>query len=494
MRSLLAQLPDASPDSEAYADETAEGSARMRTLDAFRFGPVACLALVTSCARGGGAGPTTTPDAAATPEADASMQPGNLVGGGECSGDVSQDTTVSGTVFDPAGINPLYNVIVYIPTTAVQPLPSGATCDQCGVVASGQPRVTALTGPDGRFVLHHVAAGESVPLVLQLGKWRKQLVIPEVAACRDTPMNDRSVMRLPAKGSEGDMPQMAIATGACDPFECLLLKIGIDPSEFTDDDDGLGHVHVFQGTGGSNLSASTPSAASLWASPSLAAYDLLINACECDEQPDEKPQSSIDNLVAYANGGGRLFNTHYQYYWIDPTKITSQPVVSENPQWQGTAQFMAEQTGVTTITGYVDTSFPKGSALAQWLMVTGGSDVLGEFPIDEARYNVHATNPPSSRWVYNANTGQTGVQGGAVLHYTFNTPVGAPQASQCGRVLYSDFHVEPGDEAPGGATFPQECAAAPMSPQELALEFMFFDLSACIQPDSQSPGPPPTSQ
>ena len=80
------------------------------------------------------------------------------------------------------------------------------------------------------------------------------------------------------------------------------------------------------------------------------------------------------------------------------------------------------------------------------------------------------------------------------MHYTFNTPVGAPQSQQCGRVLYSDFHVVSEDSPQGGPVFPQECTPAPMTPQELALEFMFFDLSACIQPDTDPPRPPPVTQ
>jgi hypothetical protein len=53
-----------------------------------------------------------------------------------------------------------------------------------------------------------------------------------------------------------------------------------------------------------------------------------------------------------------------------------------------------------------------------------------------------------------------------------------------------------GGTPPGTCTgtrtnFPFECIQGPLNPQEAALEFLFFDLSACVSPDnSPPPGPP----
>ena len=94
-------------------------------------------------------------------------------------------TSLSGQVFDPAGKVPLYNVIVYVPNAPVAALKSGASCDRCGDV-SGEPLVSAITDTAGRFKLTNVPVGASIPVVIQVGKWRRQITIANVPECADT--------------------------------------------------------------------------------------------------------------------------------------------------------------------------------------------------------------------------------------------------------------------------------------------------------------------
>src|SRR5262249_705379 len=148
--------------------------------------------------------------------------------------------------------------------------------------------------------------------------------------------SDPKVMRLPANKSEGDIPHFAIETGGADPFECLFRKIGVNDSEFTDPS-GKGRINLFHGNTPVNqagilpphpaqkISSSTPTTSTFRSTAKgLLHYDMIINACEGREFPQDKPQAHIDNLVAYANAGGRLFNTHFSYFWLDPTVTTSE--------------------------------------------------------------------------------------------------------------------------------------------------------------------------
>ena len=87
-------------------------------------------------------------------------------------------TTVKGTVYDPGGKLPLYNVMVYVPNAPLDPLVEGVSCDKCGTIASGQPVASALTDASGNFTMQDVPVGANIPVVVQTGKWRRQTTLP----------------------------------------------------------------------------------------------------------------------------------------------------------------------------------------------------------------------------------------------------------------------------------------------------------------------------
>jgi len=80
------------------------------------------------------------------------------------------------------------------------------------------------------------------------------------------------------------------------------------------------------------------------------------------------------------------------------------------------------------------------------------------------------------------------------MFFSFDTPANAMPAADggapnyCGRAVFSAMHVSGNspDPSDNGGTTPS-CTARPLSPQETALEFMLFDLSSCVIPDTQPP-------
>jgi len=307
-------------------------------------------------------------------------------------------TTVTGTVYAPTppaylpagGLpDPLYGAVVYVPNGTVEAFTPGISCDQCGTAASGSPLVTARTGPDGRFTLTNVPTGANIPLVIQLGRWRRQVTIPYVTPCSNTAL-PQDLTRMPRNKTEGDIPLIAMVTGNVDSMECVLRKIGIEDSEFTvpSSQGGTGRVQFYI-SNGANVTGGAPAESTLWgSSTTLAQYDMIVFACAGYHHTQNTAE--LQRLVDYTSAGGRFFATHYSYAWL----FNYSPF-STTADWQ-----VGQSNPPSPVTSTIDRTFPKGQDLAQWLWNVGASTTFGQIPLYQSRHDFNSVVPPSQNWVY----------------------------------------------------------------------------------------------
>ena len=411
-----------------------------------------------------------------------------------------RSTHVSGIVYDPKGTVPLYNVFVYVPNAPLDAITSGPVCTPCQAPASGKPLVGVSTDETGHFVLDDVPDGDDIPLVMQLGKWRRRITIPHVTIGKNNVLNTKldphdatqeSVLRLPRKQKEGspddNIPLIAVTTGAVDYGECFLMNtIGIGRSEFNQG----GRVRIYDGVGGETARPySYGTSSSLFGgTATLNLYDVVFMSCE---GATYDRGAGYGNVKQYLDAGGRFFATHYGYNFF------ANPQQCAVPATDATCKGASDFNGVAGWAGndgstyysppyYVDQSFPKGKALADWLEnVQGGTP--GEIDLRQTRGDVDMVAPgKATRWIYSTGPGDGNADTAySTLYLSFNTPVNQPPESQCGRAVFSDVHVA---GTPSGFCADQDPDYAP---NLAALEFLFFDLSSCVQSDSKAPIVPP---
>jgi hypothetical protein len=401
-----------------------------------------------------------------------------------CAGGGATTTSLSGKVYDPSGTVPLYNAIVYVPNAELTPFTEGITCDKCGTTPSGKPITTALTDSKGDFVLNNVPVGVDVPLVMQIGRWRRKITIPAatVHQCGNAQL-DAAITRLPRTKAEGEIPKIAISTGGADSLECFVRKLGVE-TEMTNPS-GAGRVHIYQGkrtnNDGSKIDANTPTGESLWDDAAkLKTYDMVILSCEGDENPSTKSTAARANVKDYLDQGGRLFASHFHYEWF---KNGSMPLPSTATWTGGSTEDSASMVNV-------DTTFAKGIAFGEWLDEVKATTApkSGIVAMTELKKSVTqvpgvgGTPDTSRRWLYTP---------AGPKFYSFNTPIGTAPAQQCGRGVYTDIHVSSGDAQ--GGTFPANCTTKGFTAQEKALLFLMMDLASCIQDDNTAPQAPPSS-
>jgi hypothetical protein len=411
-----------------------------------------------------------------------------------CSG---PGTSISGTVYDPAGKNPIPHVFVFVPTDPNGQIPAitpGAdTCGSCDVPIGSYVTAT-MSSATGSFSLTGVPTGTHVPIVFQIGKWRREVFV-STTSCQNTALTAADT-HLPASRAQGDMPAMALLTGGLDDLGCFLSRVGIDHGEYTSPHGG-GRIDVYQGLNqagnGPGLSTGTAgnctnTSCPLWSSKaSLEAYDIVLLACEGNTF--DSTVSTVDSGLTFGGSGsnvtaaskqamhdwldegGKVFATHFHYTWF----------MNGPPDFQGVAAWKGPNVGAGTGNEAIVTTFPKGQDL-ETALADAGALTDGEIALHGLGDSVGAVTAPTLAWINDPTNGDT-------KYLTFTTPVGSTVASNCGKVAFSDLHA---GGAPSG-DIPASCAAQALSTQELAMELLFFDLSACVSDDSKAPpGPPPS--
>jgi hypothetical protein len=435
--------------------------------------------------------------------------------------------TLTGHIYDPAGNNPLYKVVAYVPNEDPEPIADGidSTSCSCSSLYTGAPIATGITGPDGAFTITNAPVGANIPIVIQIGKWRNYFVIPKVACgTNDLDTLLPAKLTLPKTQNEtqfSNIPNIAISTGNADSLECLLRRVGVSASEYTGTPGALpdggqpGHIHIFAGT--PQQASTTPNTkppgpsssgpGGLWDTDSdIDRYDIVLLSCEGSETGNPQPA----NLADYVNKGGRVFASHYHYaFFYDDSTNTDQPEFPNVADWSLASQGGGDayKNGInaaiqTTLAS--GAAFPEGQALYTWLDTTVNALTGSLLPITVGRHDavVSGTNV-STAWAQSSGATPASTQ-----YFSWDMPFNAPlddagAPAYCGRVVYSDLHVGAGEQDYGctsdpnscvyQGTTPTGCTIGKLHPDEDAIEFILFDLSSCVTPIGSSPQPPPVA-
>jgi hypothetical protein len=259
----------------------------------------------------------------------------------------------------------------------------------------------------------------------------------------------------------------------------------VEDSQFSNPGGG-GRIELYHDNGA--VLGNTPSYTQLVSSQaSVDQYDALIFPCRgsAHDETAARKQLILDvatNANAYVNKGGRAFFTHFSYAWLYsiapsnqlPWLSTTRSSSVDGTHWDNDIQVE------------VNTAFSRGQIFSEWLGLPAVGALSGTNPpqitVLEARENMHT---PINLPIATAQEWLTTYQRtpSAALHVTFDTPWGLPVDQQCGRVLFSGFHVTTAGITGGhtnGLTFPAECSTE-FTAQEKVLAYMMFDMTSCIQ-------------
>ncbi len=452
---------------------------------------IATLALATA-----GCGPTAVDDGNGNGNGDGGTAGGgDGGGGGGCSGSqclnncpAGQQTTITGVVRAPNGIDPVPGALVYVPREVTE-FPDGVRCEVCSQITD-IAIVSTTTNADGTFTLGPIptaagqAPGVTVQLVAQKGRFRKLANIQIDAPC-STNAAPAAALNMPGRTNGFDsIPKIAVATGDYDVMECVLLKLGLEQSAF----DIYNGIQDILGGGG------TPNAVAnfdvlLGDLNKMKQYNIIFINCTNNTYEDLLSNATIkSNIEQYVLSGGRLYVTDWSYDYVEQIGSFAS-IIDFAPDASGAAPEPVNAGAIGT-GGITTEAQVLDQGLNDWLQaveaVTGDTvfSSPGRVHIKDFLQGwvlqLSVTAADNVKVWLSGDVSGTNLSGEYPLTTTFDYQA-------CGRVLYSSYHTEGRPTPPFGTlpdyTFPNYCSSDPLTPQERVLEYLILHIADCISID-----------
>ena len=264
-------------------------------------------------------------------------------------------TTLTGHVYDPAGNNALYDVVVYVPNETPAPITPGVDATSCSgdlLYTGDADRARASPTLHGAFTVVPIALdGTDIPLVVQIGKWRTQIKIPSGRrCCWRIGRHQRS--RHAAPSGEAHAPQhrghrqlAASPRGSSRTFRTSRSRRGAPtrssvcsvasastrwstrrapaaPVTFTSSRAAARARRRWWGARRAIRSFRKSSA-------TLSPYDIVLLSCEGAPTAISDVPGTTAALQTYTAAGGRVFAEHYHYeFFSDPAVRVSPPATT----------------------------------------------------------------------------------------------------------------------------------------------------------------------
>src|SRR6185295_7628419 len=138
--------------------------------------------------------------------------------------------------------------------------------------------------------------------------------------------------------------------------------------------------------------------------------------------------TSFAAVQSYLDMGGRIFTSASMYAWY---KYSPSAEMRASASIPGGGKLAVGQI-------LLDTSFPKGKALADWLAAMRPSAPYGELKMDGVYDDYDSVDPTASQ-VWGVSQALERVPAGKRPRIvTTNTPVGKPTERQCGKAVHFD--------------------------------------------------------